>query len=315
MATELTSAFNTLPSLPQVLSHYGPTAINGLIIVSTISGQSLINKLTFTCPCSYPLNEYHSLGFLFGPCIVLFMFAVLINQKTWRLVQGCCYRTRSTSHPLSTSLLYWLQILAQSLIAPVAWLFVSLLDGSYYKCLMAGNYCQNVPECLTSPAKLGICEMCLCNLDKVIGDKLISESQFYAWTLLISTSIVASIVMCCVRVFSRFTYSQNNYVQLYRDIEEKVFDEFAKENATNLAKLNSKRFFDSKQLFKIDWDQIASLPVVENPYVILSQISGFSKTAPAATSDQNWNYTTLQKWTSEKTADADDQRTTAVDIN
>ncbi|KAI6197072.1 DDB1- and CUL4-associated factor 13 [Aphelenchoides besseyi] len=223
-APDMTAAIN---SLPKILTNIGPSILNGAIIVSTISGQSLINKLTFTCPCSFPLNEYQSGGFLFGPCIALFMLGVLLNQKTWRLVHGCCYRSRAAQHPLSTSLLYWIQIIAQSLIAPIAWLFVSLLDGSYYRCLMAARFCSNIPNC-TGSLNQSVCETCVCSLDKVNSDKLISESQFLAWLLLIFTGISACFVTCCVRSFDKYTYVQNNFVEMYREIEEKIFEETAK---------------------------------------------------------------------------------------
>lgn len=91
--TELTNTLSSLPSIPQFLSAYGPSVLNGLIVVSTISGQSLINKLAFVCPCmfliffrtlilgAYPLNEYHSCGFLFGPCCALFLLGYSKNFK------------------------------------------------------------------------------------------------------------------------------------------------------------------------------------------------------------------------------------------
>ncbi|KAI6228247.1 hypothetical protein M3Y95_00602500 [Aphelenchoides besseyi] len=291
-APDMTAAIN---SLPKILTNIGPSILNGAIIVSTISGQSLINKLTFTCPCSFPLNEYQSGGFLFGPCIALFMLGVLLNQKTWRLVHGCCYRSRAAQHPLSTSLLYWIQIIAQSLIAPIAWLFVSLLDGSYYRCLMAARFCSNIPNC-TGSLNQSVCETCVCSLDKVNSDKLISESQFLAWLLLIFTGISACFVTCCVRSFDKYTYVQNNFVEMYREIEEKIFEETAKENATTFAQENSKRFFQSKRINKVDWDTISSLPKVENPY-IQSQI-GFGKVSALG---QEWSYTTLQKWSQQYT--------------
>lgn len=80
---------------------------------------------------------------------------------------------------------------------------------------MSSGYCVNVPKC---ELKHSICETCVCGLDKVSGDKLVSESQFFAWLLLVGTGIAATIVICCVRIFSKFTYSQANYVQLYRVI-------------------------------------------------------------------------------------------------
>jgi hypothetical protein len=43
------------------------------------------------------------------------------------------------------------------------------------------------------------------------------------------------------------------------------------------------------------------LPEVENPYVFLSNIVSKSKTSPVT--DQQWQYTTLQKWNQERGAD------------
>ncbi|KAI6242655.1 Calcium homeostasis modulator protein-like protein [Aphelenchoides fujianensis] len=219
------------------------------------------------------------------------MLGVLLNQKTWRLVHGCCYRARASQHPLSTSLLYWLQIVGQALIAPIAWLFVSLLDGSYFRCLMAARFCSNVSACAGS-VNMQVCEPCVCNMTKVDSDKLISESQFLAWVLLVGTGISACLVTCCVRIFDKYrTYTQDRYVEMYREIEEKIFEECAKEDATNNAKRNSERFFKARRINKDDWDVISSLPKVENPYV-LPQL-GWGK---VNASGEHWQYTTLQKW-------------------
>uniref|UniRef100_A0A914XUZ6 Uncharacterized protein n=1 Tax=Panagrolaimus superbus TaxID=310955 RepID=A0A914XUZ6_9BILA len=83
------SAFGTISGL---FRNYGSHIMKGFIIISTISGQSLIGKLAFDCPCNYPLNVYHSSTFIFGPSIALFFLSLLVNPKTWKLVQGCCHR-------------------------------------------------------------------------------------------------------------------------------------------------------------------------------------------------------------------------------
>jgi hypothetical protein len=46
------------------------------------------------------------------------------------------------------------------------------------------------------------------------------------------------------------------------------------------------------------------LPEVENPYVFLSNI--VSKPTTSAVMDQQWQYTTLQKWNQEREADEPD---------
>ncbi|KAK6027400.1 hypothetical protein OSTOST_06569, partial [Ostertagia ostertagi] len=86
-----------------LFSNHGSTFLNIILVVSTIGGQSIIRKLTFACPCSFPLNVYHSLVFMFGPAIALFIIGIVLNTTTWKILHGTCF--------------------------------------SYYRCLLAHNYC------------------------------------------------------------------------------------------------------------------------------------------------------------------------------
>ncbi len=52
----------------------------------------LIRRLTFTCPCSYPLNVIHSAVFILGPSMALFIIGIMLNSTVWRLVHGCMFR-------------------------------------------------------------------------------------------------------------------------------------------------------------------------------------------------------------------------------
>lgn len=190
----------------------------------------MVKRLTFTCPCAYPLNVYQSLFFFFGPSVALFLFAVLINQKTWRLVHGCWFRSCFFSmseakvsvsfsirksiarHPFSTALLYWSQIIGQALIAPVAWLFVALLEGDVYSCLRAGEFCHNLKTCPTTDQQfpsstaearssilnisssiqfVQICDSCVCALGPSTLGLIQSQSQLLAWTLLVSIGLIS----------------------------------------------------------------------------------------------------------------------------
>ncbi|KAK6018086.1 hypothetical protein OSTOST_16374, partial [Ostertagia ostertagi] len=53
-----------------LFSNHGSTFLNIILVVSTIGGQSIIRKLTFACPCSFPLNVYHSLVFIYYRCLL-----------------------------------------------------------------------------------------------------------------------------------------------------------------------------------------------------------------------------------------------------
>ncbi|KIH47863.1 hypothetical protein ANCDUO_22072, partial [Ancylostoma duodenale] len=101
----------------------------------------IIRKLTFACPCAYPLNVMHSLVFIVGPSAALFFIGIMLNSTTWKIMHGTCFRVNETRHSWSTLMASWVQVIAQALIAPTAWLFVVFLDGGYYRCLYSHNYC------------------------------------------------------------------------------------------------------------------------------------------------------------------------------
>ncbi|KAI3418888.1 Clhm-1p [Globodera pallida] len=294
-----------LSTLQSLSSKYGPAVLNALIVLSTVSGQSIVKRLTFACPCAFPQNVLQSSIFIFGPCLALFLFSVLINQNTWRLVHGCFFRSPSTRHPFSTSVLYWIQIFAQSFVAPIAWLFVCLLDGDYYSCLRAAEFCSNSERCPKGNAvqhpeieflnnSAGVCDACVCALDPPVLSYLQSQSQVLAWTLLISTGIVALIVTCLIRMCDQYTFVQSQYVKMYRETEQKVFVEMAKEMANSVASKNSREFFSLRKQLKEDWDALSSLPTLEDPFMFPRHFLR----GPGQFVEESWgdNYTNLQKW-------------------
>ncbi|KAK0395620.1 hypothetical protein QR680_001363 [Steinernema hermaphroditum] len=295
-----------LNTFSNIFTNYGPSVFNGLIIVSTISGQSLIRKLTFSCPCAYPLNIIHATAFIFGPSIALLIFGITINQNTWKLVHGCCFRVTSTRHQWKTIIVYWISIISQALIAPIAWLFVAFLDGGYYQCLRAGDYCplSTSPQCQNSTAmaldplynalsKSGtICAACICTLHESHAKLLQSESQVIAWMLLILVGVSAMTIICFIRMFDKYTYVQNTYVGNYRAEERKIFEAEAKEHARRVAEQNCKQFFEQGKWSKADWDSVSSVPFVANTYIWDKHLK--------ADIDPHL-YTPLQVWTNRKT--------------
>ncbi|TMS35340.1 hypothetical protein L596_002764 [Steinernema carpocapsae] len=270
-----------LSTFSNVFTNYGPSVFNGLIIVSTISGQSLIRKLTFACPCAYPLNIIHATAFIFGPAIALFIFGVTINQNTWKLVHGCCFRAPETRHQWKTILVYWTSILSQALIAPIAWLFVAFLDGGYYQCLRAANYCPitSSPQCHNSTASMldplydsistsgTVCAACICSMNDAHAKMLQSESQVIAWMLLILVGVTAMTIICFIRMLDKYTYVQNTYVGTYRAEERKIFENAARDHARKVAEQNCENFFSQGRWCKEDWDSVSSVPYVSNKYI------------------------------------------------
>ncbi|KHJ83640.1 hypothetical protein OESDEN_16659, partial [Oesophagostomum dentatum] len=120
-----------------------------------------------------------------------------LENSAWDVLQGS-----RNAHTWSTLFAAWTQIVAQSLIAPVAWLFVVFLDGGYYRCLFAHNYCnlttavqcknETVMEYYKSSHNFDkisgageYCPHCICNLEGEDASYLEAESQIYAWVILI----------------------------------------------------------------------------------------------------------------------------------
>ncbi|KHJ84703.1 hypothetical protein OESDEN_15580 [Oesophagostomum dentatum] len=72
----MSNANSVVNVFQNLFSNHGSTLLNAILIVTTIGGQSIIRKLTFSCPCGYPLNMFHSLVFMFGPSLALFVIAI-----------------------------------------------------------------------------------------------------------------------------------------------------------------------------------------------------------------------------------------------
>ncbi|KAK5977167.1 hypothetical protein GCK32_013602 [Trichostrongylus colubriformis] len=79
------SGVNSVVTVFQNLfSNHGSTFLNIVLVVSTIGGQSIIRKLTFACPCAYPLNIVHSLVFMEHASQLAERNArAFFNQKDW----------------------------------------------------------------------------------------------------------------------------------------------------------------------------------------------------------------------------------------
>ncbi|GMT15766.1 hypothetical protein PFISCL1PPCAC_7063, partial [Pristionchus fissidentatus] len=298
----ITSGFNVFSNL---FANNGVTLINVALIVATIGGQSLLKKISFNCPCAYPLNVYQSLMFLLGPSFALLVIGFMINSTTWRLMHGCCYRHRDTRHSVKTAFVYWVEVLVQASVAPAAWLFVAFLDGSYYTCLLAADFCHldTAPQCFNSTWRGDTtswksmsgdgkyCPLCICGLierDKVF---LESTSNIIAWGLLICYGSAAFLCICCVRMCDKYTMIQRKYIDTYKGEESKQFENIAREHAAQIADNNARAFFSNQDWSKKDWDWVSGVSEISNPFFARIRYIAEEKTKTTL-------YTPLQLWSS-----------------
>ncbi|KAM7060622.1 calcium homeostasis modulator protein 5-like isoform 2-T2 [Acridotheres tristis] len=134
----------------------------------TMGGERVFSLVAFRCPCSSE-NFRYGLVFLFSPALVLLVIGYFLNSKTWKLFTGCWVNPRKIFPRGNVCHFFYVfgQITLNALVAPVMWLSVALLNGTFYECAMSG---------LENPAYLhAVChrksENCIEELHKVPCDK------------------------------------------------------------------------------------------------------------------------------------------------
>lgn len=106
----------------------------------TVGSERLFSLVAFKCPCSVE-NTAYGLVFLFAPAWVLLILGFFLNNKAWRLFTGCCMNPKKIfPRRRCCRFIYVLgHITLSSLVAPVMWLSVALLNGTFYECAMSGT--------------------------------------------------------------------------------------------------------------------------------------------------------------------------------
>lgn len=115
------------------------TLTNSLIAGLTIGIQQLFSAYTFRCPCQVGRNFYYGSAFLVVPALILLVVGYSLRGQMWTFASDyCCSCSlpRRTLSPLERRLacLRFLSISGRALVAPLTWLAVTLLKGTYYEC-------------------------------------------------------------------------------------------------------------------------------------------------------------------------------------
>jgi hypothetical protein len=113
----------------------------------TLGGERLFSLVAFKCPCSTE-NTAYGLVFLFAPAWVLLILGFFLNNKAWKLFTGCCVNPRKIFPRGHDCRFFYVlgQIILSSLVAPVMWLSVALLNGTFYECAMSGTNSSRLLE-------------------------------------------------------------------------------------------------------------------------------------------------------------------------
>ncbi|XP_044533120.1 calcium homeostasis modulator protein 4 [Gracilinanus agilis] len=234
--------------------------INTLIAILTICGQQLFSSFTFSCPCQPGNNLYYGSAFLIIPALVLLVIGYALRSQTWMMTkESCC---SSSPHLRSVNSLQrklacltFFSITGRALVAPLTWLAVTLLTGTYYECA-ASEYASveeyNVFNNFSEPERQEILAEFPCfeqippNMLTVrdeVALQLRYQSQMWGWILIAVATLVAFLSCCLARCCSPLTSLQHQYWCTHMRNERQLFEEAAEQHCRILITQRIKELF------------------------------------------------------------------------
>ncbi|XP_044147720.1 calcium homeostasis modulator protein 4 [Bufo gargarizans] len=302
----------SLTSLIAFLKNKESIIFNAIVALLTVGGQQLFSFFAFSCPCSPTDNLRYGLAFLGVPALILLIVGFVFNDNTWRLFTGSTYDFSIQERSRQSLLLKYKlicfvlgSITGRALVAPVTWLAVTLLNGSYYSC--AASEFANVDHYdilkNMSPdarkftlAQFPCAQLVSSNLSRVREEVLLElkyQSQLSGWLLIAFVAVIFFITLCVARCCSPLTYLHLRYWTSYVNNEQNLFDQAADQHSKVFAMENIKRFFGfspgSKNISEIripsrmDWKTISGLDllkVINQDYCHYSLLHAWSDEEP-----------------------------------
>ncbi|XP_076593722.1 calcium homeostasis modulator protein 5-like [Chaetodon auriga] len=224
----------------------------------TIGGERVFSMVSFQCPCNHDQNFTYGLTFLLGPAAVLLVFGLFFSTRLWRLYTGCCLNPMKLCPRGNcfSCLRVFMSIFTGACVAPIMWLSVALLNGTFYECAVSGLadnlvvdlFCKNKTlKCQEELARVP------CDRSKLSSDErmelllmLRAQSQILGWCIIIIAAIMGLLGTCYTNCRSKVSFLQLTFWKRYVEREKERFDAFAVEYATKLAERNLQSFFENK---------------------------------------------------------------------
>lgn len=245
----------------------------GLVTLLTAGGERLFSTAVFQCPCSATWNLPYGLVFLLVPALALFLLGYVLNARTWRLLTGCCARG-ARSGGCGTGLrgaAVCAQLSATAALAPLTWVSVALLGGSFYECAATGSgplarrLCRGRDPTCEAKLPLAPCSPGQASDVQDLLKELKAQSQVLGWILIAVVIIFLLIFTSVSRCLSPVSFLQLKFWKIYLEQEQQILKSQATVHATELAKENIKCFFECSHPKEYntpsikDWQQISSL--------------------------------------------------------
>ncbi|XP_051881075.1 calcium homeostasis modulator protein 4 [Pristis pectinata] len=260
------------------------TILVSLVSLATILGQQAFSFFAFTCPCKPTISLYYGLAFSTVPALVLLIIGFSINNLTWKLIMSLRHGSELMHKSCKLICYVLVNITLTSLVAPVTWLAVTLLNGLYYKCAMSEFLSVDnwkVFENMNLHDRKDILARFPCPKVKITEIKNISEirdegnrillfqSQVAGWILIACVIVAGFLTVCIPRYCSPLSFLHLNYWAQYIENEDALFQQTSKKHSQLYALKHIKKFFgftsEEKQVKKIclparkDWKMISGL--------------------------------------------------------
>ncbi|KAM7382359.1 hypothetical protein PAMP_002090 [Pampus punctatissimus] len=224
----------------------------------TVGGERVFSMVSFQCPCNHDQNFAYGLTFLLGPAVVLLVLGLFFSTRLWRLYTGCCLNPMKLcprGNCLSC-LRVFINIFNGACVAPIMWLCVALLNGTFYECAVSGLddnlvvnlFCKNkTMKCREELARVP------CDRSKLSSDERMelllmfrAQSQILGWCIIIISATVGLLGTCYTNCRSKVSFLQLTFWKRYMEKEKEQFDTFAVQYASKLAERNLQSFFENK---------------------------------------------------------------------
>ncbi|XP_006839971.1 PREDICTED: protein FAM26D [Chrysochloris asiatica] len=236
------------------------TFINSLIAALTIGGQQLFSSFTFKCPCQVGKNFYYGSAFLVVPALILLIAGYALRSQMWTITSEYCCNCASPhrqSSPLECKLacLQFFSITGRAFVAPLTWLAVTLLTGTYYECAASeftpvdhypilGNVSAGQREEILAGFPCGKtvpADMTLVRDEVALLHRY--QSQMLGWILIILAIVTVLVSSSLARCCSPLTSLQHHYWTTHMHNERKLFEEAAEQHSRLIIMQHMKKLF------------------------------------------------------------------------
>ncbi|XP_062376129.1 calcium homeostasis modulator protein 3 [Sardina pilchardus] len=232
---------------------------NGICALLALISVKLYTSFDFNCPCMPQYNKLYGLGVMFVPPLILFLLGVLINRHTGVMMEEWLRPIGKRSKNPTVIKHLFSAMIQRSLLAPMVWILVTLLDGKCFVCAFSMNvdpkYFSGIPN-NTGLEMTRILAKVPCKEDAIFQNttfrKAVSRyvrcySQAIGWSILLLLILVGAVGRVIKPCFNHAGFLQTRYWSNYLDIEQKLFDETCVLHARDFARKCVTQFFEGRR--------------------------------------------------------------------